>query len=55
VTDADVFALSRVEAGEIYHAMYLAPFDGVTDPARVQSFIKSVRTRLLAPVASGEA
>ena len=29
--------------------------NGVTDPARVQSFIKSVRTRLLAPVASGEA
>ena len=29
--------------------------NGVTDPARVQSFIKSVRTRLLAPEASGEA
>ena len=29
--------------------------NGVTDPARVQSFIKSVRTRPIAPVASGEA
>ena len=29
--------------------------NGMTDPARVQSFIKSVRTALLAPVTSGEA